>query len=1059
MRWAALALVWLPGGALSDTAWWEWWGSHEGCVQGSETDSSREAEFARAGRCYPVSDFTSGDPFRAVSLALVPGSLESGGVRFSCTGSDQDDGVAVLSVSEKGCPQDTGNGTAADAVVRISTDSCPIFPRGSTHWLTLKNASMVPVLAPTVASLLNKTRMHCTVCSWAFFDENEPPYGIMAAGVFVFLLISLGLNLSMRQRLDALVREKQRICPLLFGPPRPRRARDLTVRPGCMVWLSPAETEARRRRQPRRRKTPTPTPTPMPVDLQPKLSSVSTNARPTFRPRRRSDAARIAAELLGSESVSRVSSAESFLPGNRGLAAAGSVARPPLLDPADPRTAAASGPRPFRSDLMEVVSTLSRPAGRGIGVRGWTERERARGRVRGGALAEPLLGGTDAVPEYREHAVQAGYFGEDVVPGYRECGAADDSDRKHGPQATRFPAEVPDDLADVEGPSRLDLPPPLQHGPPGASLGAAHVEGALTQWLLARDAEEAEAEEFVARKLAAAGRPSRGAAPDPEDKPTIAERVAGNVMIMWPRKEEDAILPPAPVRHCVVCGWTESPSHRLELREQGWKSVGKGKSDTCIGRGANRRLQTPNIPDGWNDVKAQTWALEGQFGQFGDVVAMREANSHFTKEPVRMREALVVFKEPRAWLSREAVRRLGDHRKTRHLPGVSLEHVQPPRLYVSKEKETFWEQLCTTIGFHQLPVESDNVQWVAIQLHDDVAVWLPAISLTKVGDFWLDFVRVGPVEEVRNAAFTSWEEWWADFTICVGAVREIRRVVKGEEARFHVTVDFEGSATITLPAETLWQCTSDEYDRESLMVPQSIPDRVMLAVFVAHPILLGVKAVFLTCYFFYSITQVAKPGHGGSLGRRSGWDAYEEVYFRLFNSGYPTLMADFGALFIYRVAMQENTLGKLLATTSKPVLACVGISIAISVPGILTHCLPMYFAYGWLWIPLNVVALRVMRQLKKCAPRRPDSDPGKLYDRQHWYRHHRSYLFWTSAFYVTYRFTAELAAVIVLQTNFNYGVLMYDGRCSYTQVIPEEYEMRKTSCVLEDAYKLATLLW
>eukprot|EP01062_Namystynia_karyoxenos_P025953 TRINITY_DN20316_c0_g1_i1.p1 TRINITY_DN20316_c0_g1~~TRINITY_DN20316_c0_g1_i1.p1 ORF type:complete len:1143 (+),score=271.15 TRINITY_DN20316_c0_g1_i1:72-3500(+) len=1135
--WAALLLA--TGAAADSTwwEWWPTRAGRDGCLDKNRESEQRGLEWTTAGKCHVMSDFQHDDPLRHIAGEAFAGEALDKITFLPVCAEDVDvsDGNVRLLFGVDTCPRILANGTPADFELGMDlpNDVCSNFTNLNTSRKAFFGGEALvrnATLLSSIATRLLRMRVHCTECEWVFFSEVEPPYSMLASGILVFLIVTFIVNHSAQRWLDRLVRDRQRTCPGLFGFPLMWREHDAVVRPGTLVWICPQEPESRRRpgspqtavtdlvRPPRghsHASTPA-APQGSPTGLR--GTPHRRGFQPTFRdPGASEDLSRLAAELdmTGADMDSDREPTTAAVPavgrGGGGLGGGSHVGHRPLslrssratvrLIGAE-RCGALGEARVLSTDLLGVVASLTQGAPQPARPRAplpppeayisdpldSSARRRAsiweRRMPNARSLAVPLL--HDGLAAHHPTPVPADH----AVGDYREHGVAfegnhssllGDTIRRLRAEARERPSRFPTEFGEVEvheglqGPSRLDLPPPPQHGPPGSALGQREVAKALEQWSVAKETvdEDYIATEERVRHVNANKRPMAPLLRVDEEfakLPSIADRVATSIGQLYPKRDKEGTRPPRTLKHCVVCGRLEQEAGKdgavvntvLELREQGFKCVGTNKKDTCIGHGANARLQAHHIPDGWGTLKAQQWAMEGQLGQFGDCISLREANSAFSTKGHRIREALIVFKSPSAWLSRDVVRRLGDHRKVKTAGRHRREEpVEIPRLYVSKEKEDFWEQLCTTIGFQPLPVleEEEDEQWVAIQLHDDVPVWVPEVMLTKVGDFWMDYVRVGEIGEVRDAAFTSWEEWWSDFCTCVGTVREIRRVVKGTEARFHVTVDFESSATITLPTETCRMCQPHVYQREALMVPQSVPDRTLLAVFVAHPFLLGVKAMFLTGYFFYSISLLEREGHGGILGERSAWGRYQELYFRLFNSGYPSLMADFGAVFIYRVTMQDAGLKKLLVTLSRPVKFFLGLSIVIAIPGVLTHCLPMYLMYGWMWIPITVASLRILRCLRQFAPPVPESDPGRLYDSQYWRKHHKTFLVKTSLFYILYRFAAEFVAVVILQTNYNYAILTYARRHSFIGRIKAEYQLREMACIAEKAYKLATLLW
>ncbi|KAJ9450628.1 hypothetical protein DIPPA_22244 [Diplonema papillatum] len=500
------------------------------------------------------------------------------------------------------------------------------------------------------------------------------------------------------------------------------------------------------------------------------------------------------------------------------------------------------------------------------------------------------------------------------------------------------------------------------------------------------------------------------------------------------------------VRYCVVCNAVETDDRRMQLRDAGWKCAGSGKQ-TCIGKAPNPRLTLP-VPIGrdWGDLHVQLLAVEGHFGAHGTVCRVRGSTEEGPGGR-RMRQGLVRFERPTVWVAKNFAESLCNER--RKLMPVLPDNPQAASVYVSPDKEGFWRDFAVEFEFDVKAREASGM-WVALIVYADVFVWLPFDAFQKVGDFHGRFIRVGEIEEVRNAAFTSWQEWWRDFALCVGKVTDIRQ----HRHRYHVTVDFGGEAHITLPAETLRHATEKEYQKEFLLVPQPVVVRTMTAVFIVHPLLLAFKALYLCGYFGWSIYNTLS---GPTAVYASNWRLYEEVYFRLFNSGYPTLMADFGAVFTYRMYRQDTGLMLVLHSLGRGVLAALWLAVAISVPGTLTHVIPMLVIYCWMWLPFIALVAGLIRLAHRYQPTPPHVPKELRFDAAHYVEHHRWFLVKSAAFHMFYRFCTELLAVICLQTNYNYAVLTYEG-FAYFETISREYALRSIPCILEEAAKLVSIV-
>ena len=334
--------------------------------------------------------------------------------------------------------------------------------------------------------------------------------------------------------------------------------------------------------------------------------------------------------------------------------------------------------------------------------------------------------------------------------------------------------------------------------------------------------------------------------------------------------------------------------------------------------------------------------------------------------------------------------------------------------------------------------------WSILQLPSSV-VWLLHKDLNAVSTCGARYVRVVGKAEFKSKC-SPWHEWWGDFELCVGKVERVEAV----NGVVNCVVAFKGSATLTIPATCLTRCSQAEHDRDFFLSPQKVTHRTMMAVFVASaPILLALKGAFLLYFFFHSVNESLMDGHGGRATNHSLWLSYSEVYFKLFNSGYPTLMADCGSVAVYFFSVFHPSLGQFVTGVGVPILALLTISLFISLPGVLTHALPMIVLYSWLWVPFFFVVVVVMRFVRdKFQPAVPQVQEARLYDMRYFKKHHKKYLILSGLFYLSFRVAMELIAVIFLQTNFNYGVLLYGGK-PYFATIVEEFQMRQATCLWE----------
>ena len=525
------------------------------------------------------------------------------------------------------------------------------------------------------------------------------------------------------------------------------------------------------------------------------------------------------------------------------------------------------------------------------------------------------------------------------------------------------------------------------------------------------------------------------------ESPAILSPMSENGTFQNPLKENKSYI--TPIMSCVVCGKRESSNNPLVKRDQGYKCKGE-RGNTCIGKRPNQRLLFEGEVQEIDSADVISAAVQGQLGSHGPVRKLRWRD--------REKEALVQFSSPTAWLPASAVISLDKS----NISKISELETKNPQLvsgsYISKEKVATWQYLATEFPYRLTATDASGT-WVAIKIESDICVWVSTRCLTKIGDFYGNYGRVGELEAMRVAAFTHWQEWWRDFAQCVGKIQEIKQIQKKTEVRYMVTIQFsESGHNISLPAETFTHATEEEYEKEYLLVPQPVPIRTMSAVFVVHPLLLAGKSLFLIGYFIYIVSSTRSHNE-------NPWSHYQEIYFKLFNSGYPTLMADFGAVFMYRFTHQDVSLGITLRTLGKPVVATLVIAIALSFPGVVTHVIPMLLAYCWLWVPVVAAVVVLIKLAHKFEPIPPSISADKIYDVAYYLENHRGFMIKSAIFHLFYRFWIELLGVIILQTNYNYGVLLYNGFTPYINIILQEYNLRSIACIIKEAAKMITLMW
>ena len=357
------------------------------------------------------------------------------------------------------------------------------------------------------------------------------------------------------------------------------------------------------------------------------------------------------------------------------------------------------------------------------------------------------------------------------------------------------------------------------------------------------------------------------------------------------------------------------------------------------------------------------------------------------------------------------------------------------------------EKACREIGFTM-------VDDVSLDLNEDIHCLLPVADLRNASSLG-DYVRVVKNPQ-KHCRAEHWEDWFKDFALCVAQVQGIQTDRNGDAL---LKVHFMGSATIVLPITAFCESTKQEHSSECLMVPQPMERRVMMAVFVAStPPLLSAKAIFLIALFIKSVVDVFESGHSGRASHHNSWEAYEEVYFKLFNSGYPTLIADCTTLTSYFLINFHPTPTGFVRGVGIPSTIVLVLTAFISLPGIVTHALPMAFYYGWIWGPLLTLLWQGAKVIKALRPSPPVMSQCDAYSMSAIWKSHRGYVIRASLYYLLFRFTVELLGVIFLQTNYNYAVFAYDG-VGYFDSITKEFQQRDVLCIFEHGTQLASMLF
>eukprot|EP01062_Namystynia_karyoxenos_P008221 TRINITY_DN12892_c0_g2_i1.p1 TRINITY_DN12892_c0_g2~~TRINITY_DN12892_c0_g2_i1.p1 ORF type:complete len:1191 (+),score=267.99 TRINITY_DN12892_c0_g2_i1:71-3643(+) len=533
---------------------------------------------------------------------------------------------------------------------------------------------------------------------------------------------------------------------------------------------------------------------------------------------------------------------------------------------------------------------------------------------------------------------------------------------------------------------------------------------------------------------------------------------------------------------CVVCGRDDAEKG---AREGGFYRCQRPRD--CI-NGTPRDILLEKA-SGMQEDSVAVFALAGALGQYGDVMGI------MIKRGVR--QCLVAFRRPRAWVKARRVERLENWEK-RPAQG---DDPGPTLRVEDKELEALWMRMlkpekakkpppnAAPVGLRTLTKTSeqgrqstkakhktalrfvvtheaeDGERWKACELLGAIYVWLPATSVIKIADWGGPFCRTGEKEDLQEAMKESWKKWYGDFELCVGQVMRIQRakpaeeLAEGELGTFETVVAFKGSATIVFPIHSLHRCTEAQHDAEYLITPQPVVRRAMMGVFVASTApALAAKGLLNLVTFTHAISAASSAGHGGRAGDHSIMGVYEEVYFKLFNSGYPTLVADCGSVTFYYMYAFTPTVEQFVAGVGKPIIFILIVSLVLCLPGLLTHAFPMVVYYIWLWLPLWLFVYCVYGGVQRFKPSEPTVDPDHQYDMLYWIKHHKGYLSKVGLYYVFIRVMAQLLVVVFMQTNYNYAVMAYRGRPYFT-TIKSEFTSRQITCVLEQLSNVLTLIF
>eukprot|EP01065_Artemidia_motanka_P027512 TRINITY_DN3270_c0_g1_i1.p1 TRINITY_DN3270_c0_g1~~TRINITY_DN3270_c0_g1_i1.p1 ORF type:complete len:1016 (+),score=295.62 TRINITY_DN3270_c0_g1_i1:450-3497(+) len=963
-----------------------------------------------------------------------------------------------------------------------------------------------------IVKAFDGTRIHCSRCRWMFLNAAAQPYVLQAAAILLFLIGCIIFNFTLEDLFNKIMKKAPpRLLPCLFPPDEALGPRELQVGVTVMVpsaeWYLAAaarehlerkkkEEERKRKLQRHRRKVEWAvangrSPPPLSPELTPMARSHEDGDKvPVLQlpPASRRRGSVPPAEQEG-DSGDSCYSVEPSPPGSpkqwqqapRDAAPAlTSPEAPPTSDPGMDSTAARHAMEvhtlqpPSRSSSVSDVAgstavapatlnlaasrdghypPLRRPHGRGSVISSPPMRSSRRSRTSSRALPAADPTSPDVSAAARDIVAllgsDDGSGGVASVPRLRSAGRGVWGSRSP-PREGFSPDQHPSSPEFVGAYSEHGQPPRRRQAPPGRPITeeclrrarAALREAEPTCELVSEYEEHGAPENISSSPLLQKG--------DGPASPFASPRAAGFNDDDFANDHE----------MCVVCGRDDAEKG---TREGGVYRCAKPRE--CSGVVQDVLLEKAS---GMQEDSVAVFALAGALGQFGDVVGL------MTKRGVR--QALVAFRRPRAWIrGKRVVDRLRNWERRETAPDdpgptLRVEERELEGLWIrilrnEKKKQQNTKKPEKEVTRFIVTDEAEDGAWRACELLGAVHVWLPVASIVKISDWGGPFCRVCEKEELQAIMKETWKKWYSDFELCVGQVRRIQRsrpadeLADGELGTFEAVVAFKGSAVIVFPLIALKRCSEAQHDAEYLITPQPVVRRAMMGVFVASTApVLALKGIWSLATFFTAVSQATADGHGGMAGHHSIFGVYEEVYYKLMNSGYPTLVADCGSVTFFYMFAFSPTREQFVAGVGKPIIFILLVSLLLCLPGMLSHALPMVVYYIWLWLPVWFFSYCVFGVVQRFRPSEPVVDPDHWYDMFFWMKHHKLYLTKVGLYYLVIRVLAQLLVVIFMQTNYNYAVLAYRGK-DYFGTIPEEFNSRQMACVLEQALNAAALVF
>eukprot|EP00475_Leptophrys_vorax_P018437 TRINITY_DN2522_c0_g1_i1.p1 TRINITY_DN2522_c0_g1~~TRINITY_DN2522_c0_g1_i1.p1 ORF type:complete len:337 (-),score=66.91 TRINITY_DN2522_c0_g1_i1:5-1015(-) len=204
--------------------------------------------------------------------------------------------------------------------------------------------------------------------------------------------------------------------------------------------------------------------------------------------------------------------------------------------------------------------------------------------------------------------------------------------------------------------------------------------------------------------------------------------------------------------------------------------------------------------------------------------------------------------------------------------------------------------------------------------------------------------------------------------------------------------------------------------------------------FQSGPVVLGLQIVLQIALFIFAIVHLIAGGSRDSYTSSSGWSTYELIFARVMNSGILSSMTSLMFMSFWLQLDDGNSVSTKLFLTS------VGTFGVLFVCPILTHVLPMMFAYMeiTLMFVLAIGFLNAINYFTDCKSLELGHSTSKMTARLC-----RSLL----GFLITVMSLSLIS--LWMQVMFNYGVLLY-SRESYVDVLKVEWNGRVGQCYFAD---------